>query len=57
MHLNVADEVLERRAIAQDKRDRPWTPLRRQRPISAALRAYASMATSASDGAVHRVPD
>jgi len=57
VHLNVTDEVVERRAIAQDKRDKPYTPLTRQRPISAALRAYASMATSASDGAVRRVPD
>jgi dihydroxy-acid dehydratase len=57
VHLNVPDEVLERRAIAQDKRDRPYTPLTRKRPISAALRAYASMATSASDGAVRLVPD
>ena len=57
VHLNVPDDVLERRAIAQDKRDRPYTPLTRQRPISAALRAYASMATSASDGAVRRVPE
>jgi dihydroxy-acid dehydratase len=57
VHLNVADDVLERRAIAQDKRDKPYTPLARQRPVSAALRAYASMATSASDGAVRRVPE
>jgi dihydroxy-acid dehydratase len=57
VHLNVTDEVLERRAIAQDKRDKAYTPLTRQRPVSAALRAYASMATSASDGAVRRVPD
>jgi len=57
VHLNVADDVLERRAIAQDKRDQPYTPRTRQRPISAALRAYASMATSASDGAVRRVPE
>jgi dihydroxy-acid dehydratase len=57
VHLNVTDEVLERRTIAQDKRDKPYTPLTRQRPISAALRAYASMATSASDGAVRRVPE
>jgi len=55
--LNVADDVLEKRAIAQDKRDKPYTPLKRQRPVSDALRAYALMATSASDGAVRRVPD
>jgi dihydroxy-acid dehydratase len=57
VNLNVPDEVLERRAIAQDKRDKPYTPRQRHRPISAALRAYASMATSASDGAVRRVPE
>ncbi|MFC6017515.1 dihydroxy-acid dehydratase [Plantactinospora solaniradicis] len=57
MELAVAPEVLEARRIAQEKRDRPYTPLDRQRPVSAALRAYASMATSASDGAYRRVPD
>ncbi|NJC81607.1 dihydroxy-acid dehydratase [Planosporangium mesophilum] len=55
--LDVADDVLEARRIAQDKRDRPYTPTDRQRPVSAALRAYASMATSASDGAYRRIPD
>ena len=34
----------------------PYTPVDRERPVSAALRAYASMATSASDGAYRRVP-
>ncbi len=57
MHLAVPDEVLEARKVAQEKRDRPYTPADRQRPISAALRAYASMATSASDGAYRRVPE
>lgn len=51
------DDVLEARRVAQEKRDRPYTPLDRQRPVSAALRAYASMATSASDGAYRRVPE
>ncbi|NJC68128.1 dihydroxy-acid dehydratase [Planosporangium thailandense] len=55
--LNVPDDVLEARRIAQDKRDRPYTPADRDRPVSAALRAYASMATSASDGAYRRVPE
>ena len=55
--LEVAPEVLEARRIAQEKRDKPYTPLDRQRPVSAALRAYASMATAASDGAYRRVPD
>jgi dihydroxy-acid dehydratase len=55
--LNVSDEVLAERRAAQEARPRPWTPVARERPVSAALRAYASMATSASDGAYRRVPD
>jgi dihydroxy-acid dehydratase len=55
--LAVSDEVLQARRIAQEKRDRPYSPIDRQRPVSAALRAYASMATSASDGAYRRVPE
>ncbi len=56
LHLDVSDEVLAERREKQLARERPWTPIDRDRPISAALRAYASMATSASDGAVRRVP-
>jgi dihydroxy-acid dehydratase len=55
--LDVPEEVLAARRVAQEKRDRPFTPLNRDRPVSAALRAYASMATSASDGAYRRVAD
>jgi dihydroxy-acid dehydratase len=55
--LRVAPDVLDARRVAQEKRDRPYTPLDRERPVSAALRAYASMATSASDGAYRLVPD
>ena len=55
--LDVSQDVLDERRIAQEKRDRPYTPLDRQRPVSAALRAYASMATAASDGAYRRVPE
>ncbi|WP_405112866.1 dihydroxy-acid dehydratase [Micromonospora sp. NBC_01405] len=57
IELNVPDDVLEARRVAQEKRDKPFTPIDRQRPVSAALRAYASMATSASDGAYRRVPE
>ncbi|WP_203986875.1 dihydroxy-acid dehydratase [Virgisporangium aurantiacum] len=57
IELRVAPDVLDARRVAQEKRDRPYTPLDRERPVSAALRAYASMATSASDGAYRRVPD
>ncbi len=56
IRLAVADEVLADRRAAQEGREHPWTPLERDRPVSAALRAYASMATSASDGAVRLVP-
>ena len=54
--LVVDEDVLTARRVAQEKRERPYTPLDRQRPVSAALRAYASMATAASDGAYRRVP-
>ncbi|TML21918.1 MAG: dihydroxy-acid dehydratase, partial [Actinobacteria bacterium] len=57
LNLAVAADVLEARKITQEKRDRPYTPVERTRPVSAALRAYASMATSASDGAYRRVPE
>jgi dihydroxy-acid dehydratase len=56
IELMVSPEELEARRIEQEKRDRPYTPVNRDRPVSAALRAYASMATSASDGAYRRVP-
>ncbi|GGK07487.1 dihydroxy-acid dehydratase [Pilimelia anulata] len=54
--LRVDEAVLVERAVTQDKRDRPYTPVDRERPVSAALRAYASMTTAASDGAYRRVP-
>jgi dihydroxy-acid dehydratase len=55
--LNIPDDELARRRREQDQRPRPYTPVDRARPVSAALRAYASMATSASDGAYRSVPD
>ncbi len=55
--LDVDELVLDQRRAAQEKRDKPFTPTDRQRPVSAALRAYASMATAASDGAYRRVPE
>jgi dihydroxy-acid dehydratase len=56
LELNVPADVLDARRVAQEKRDKPYTPVNRERPVSAALRAYASMATSASDGAYRLVP-
>ena len=55
--LNVDDETLAQRRHEQERRAKPYTPADRVRPISAALRSYASMATSASDGAYRRVPE
>jgi dihydroxy-acid dehydratase len=54
--LNVSDEDLAQRRHEQERRAKPYTPVDRRRPVSAALRAYASMATSASDGAYRKVP-
>lgn len=55
IELRVSDEELTRRRVEQEKRDHPFTPVDRQRPVTAALRAYASMTTSASDGAYRQV--
>ena len=38
------------------RRERPWQPRDRDRPVTKALRAYAALATSAHTGAVRRVP-
>jgi dihydroxy-acid dehydratase len=57
LRLALPDEVLETRRVAMEKRTRPYSPAHRERSVSAALRAYASMATSASDGAYRRVPE
>ncbi|GAA1949466.1 dihydroxy-acid dehydratase [Amycolatopsis minnesotensis] len=52
LELLVDDEVLAERRAKMDASERPWQPAERQRPITAALRAYARMATSADTGAV-----
>ncbi|MDT5041621.1 MAG: dihydroxy-acid dehydratase [Actinoplanes sp.] len=57
IHLNVGDEDLAERRHEQQRRPKPFTPVHRVRPVSAALRAYALMATSASDGAYRLVPE
>ncbi|HPF80705.1 dihydroxy-acid dehydratase, partial [Nostocoides australiense] len=54
--LAVSEEILAERRAKQEARERPYTPVNRDRQVSAALRAYASMATSAADGAVRIVP-
>ena len=56
IHLAVASAELEQRRAAMEARgDRAWQPLQRERSVSAALRAYAAMTTSADTGAVRDV--
>jgi dihydroxy-acid dehydratase len=56
IHLAVSDDELARRRAAMDARgDTAWQPVGRARTVSAALQAYAMMATSADKGAVRDV--
>jgi dihydroxy-acid dehydratase len=56
IQLAVTDEVLAARRAAMDARgDVAWQPVERERVVSAALQAYALMATSADKGAVRDV--
>jgi len=53
--LNVADDVLAERRAKMEASERPWQPKNRERKVSAALKAYAAMATSANRGAVRDI--
>jgi dihydroxy-acid dehydratase len=56
IHLAITDSELGmRRAAMEAKGDAAWQPVDRQRTVSAALQAYALMATSADKGAVRDV--
>lgn len=56
IRLAISDEDLaKRRAAMEAKGDSAWKPLERERVVSAALQAYALMATSADKGAVRDV--
>ena len=55
VNLRVDDDELSRRRAEEDARPGSWKPRTRQRTVSAALRAYAAMATSADKGAVRDV--
>lgn len=56
IHVRVSDEVLaQRRAAMEAKGSAGWKPVNRERKVSAALKAYAAMTTSASRGAVRDV--
>ncbi|CDI02756.1 dihydroxyacid dehydratase [Candidatus Competibacter denitrificans Run_A_D11] len=49
------DEMKKRQAMAMARGVSAWKPANRQRPVSAALRAYAAMTTSAAQGAVRDI--
>lgn len=55
LQLEVPEEEIERRRLAQEAREHPWTPLNRDRVISPALQLYAATALSASKGAARDV--
>jgi dihydroxy-acid dehydratase len=56
IHLAVSDEELAHRRAKMEARGKDaWKPLDRERTVSAALRAYAAMTTSADTGAVRDV--
>ncbi len=59
INVRVGDDVLDQRRAAQATREKAaWTPVSdRPRKITGALRAYAAMTTSASQGAVRKVPE
>jgi dihydroxy-acid dehydratase len=56
IHLAVSVEELERRRVEMEAKGAlAWKPVNRERTVSAALRAYAAMTTSAAKGAVRDV--
>jgi dihydroxy-acid dehydratase len=56
LELLVDADVLAERRAKMTSSERPWQPVDRDRPVTAALRAYAHMTTDASTGAVRRIP-
>lgn len=49
------DELAARRRAEEARGDRAFTPRRRQRQVSAALRAYALLASSADKGGIRKI--
>jgi dihydroxy-acid dehydratase len=50
--IDISDDEMTKRRIAMEARADAWQPAGRDRQVSAALKVYASMATSADKGAV-----
>ena len=55
INVDVSDDILASRRTAMEQKDKPWQAENRQRVVSAALKAYAAMTTSASRGAVRDI--
>ena len=55
INLKVSDDVLQERRVAMNKKENPWQPKPRNRKVTEALKAYAMMTTSASNGAVRDI--
>ncbi len=56
INVKLTPDELEKRKKEQEKRgSSAYTPVKRNRPVSAALKAYASMVTSADTGAVRMI--
>jgi dihydroxy-acid dehydratase len=56
IHLAISEQDLaKRRAAMEDRKALAWKPKARKRQVSAALRAYAAMTTSADTGAVRDI--
>ena len=55
INLKVSDDVLQERRDAMNKKENPWQPKPRHRKVTEALKAYAMMTTSASNGPVRDI--
>ena len=55
INIAISDAELAERTAAMEALSKPWQPQNRERNVSVALRAYASMATSADKGAVRNL--
>lgn len=55
LSLDVSDEVLAERREKMEAAERPWQPKDRDRKVTAALRAYAALTSSAATGAVRKL--
>ena len=55
INLKISAEILQKRREAMNKKENAWLPKPRQRSVTDALKAYAMMTTSASNGAVRDI--